>query len=182
MNPIRRLLTGHALVSGLAATALLLALPVAQAQWKWRDASGRIQLSDMPPPAGTPDKDILQRPAGARVATPPAAAGGPPAPGKANAPAAGPATAKPVKAGETELDRKRKAAEQEDAAKAKAEEQRQAGQRQENCRRAQGAVAALEGGQRVTRVNARGEREFLDDGQRADELRRAREVVASDCR
>lgn len=34
----------------------------AQAQWKWRDAKGNVQYSDMPPPAGVADKDILQRP------------------------------------------------------------------------------------------------------------------------
>ena len=44
-----------ALVGGLAA------LP-AQAQWKWRDKSGQTQYSDLAPPAGTPEADILQRP------------------------------------------------------------------------------------------------------------------------
>ena len=48
---------------------LLLILPLlalAQTQWKWRDAQGRVQYSDRPPPAGTADKDILARPPGAQ--------------------------------------------------------------------------------------------------------------------
>ena len=48
----------------LAALLLCVALP-AQAQWKWKDANGKVQYSDLPPPAGTPEKDILQRPASA---------------------------------------------------------------------------------------------------------------------
>ena len=42
--------------------------PVA-AQWKWRDAGGRIQYSDRPPFASVPDRDILQRPATGSAAT-----------------------------------------------------------------------------------------------------------------
>ncbi|WP_163435527.1 DUF4124 domain-containing protein, partial [Escherichia coli] len=40
----------------------LLLAASAQAQWKWRDAKGNVQYSDMPPPPGTPEKDILLRP------------------------------------------------------------------------------------------------------------------------
>ena len=32
------------------------------AQWKWRDKAGVVQYSDLPPPNGTADKDVLQRP------------------------------------------------------------------------------------------------------------------------
>jgi hypothetical protein len=34
----------------------------------------------------------------------------------------------------------------------------------------------------MARVNDKGEREVLDDKARADEMRRARDVIASDCR
>ena len=48
-----------ALLAVLAAS--LIALP-AEAQWKWRDKGGHVQYSDLPPPPGTPDGDILARP------------------------------------------------------------------------------------------------------------------------
>ncbi|MGZ5241119.1 MAG: DUF4124 domain-containing protein, partial [Caldimonas sp.] len=48
-------------MAGVAAVLLLAALP-AEAQWKWRDKGGRVQYSDLPPPVGTPDQDILARP------------------------------------------------------------------------------------------------------------------------
>jgi hypothetical protein len=40
----------------------------------------------------------------------------------------------------------------------------------------------LESGQRIARVNAQGEREVLDDKGRAEEMQRARQVMASDCK
>src|ERR1017187_325860 len=58
----------RSVVTGALAALALLALP-AQAQWKWRDAAGHVQYSDLPPPSGTPDKDILSRPAVQRRAT-----------------------------------------------------------------------------------------------------------------
>lgn len=167
--------------------ALLIALPV-QAQWKWRDAAGRLHASDLPPPSQVPDKDILQRPGPPKsllpraVAAPASAASGPgtsapPTPGVGNAPGA--------QAGGTldqEVERRRKAEEQERAAKARADEDRRNAQKADNCERARAAAASLESGQRITRTNARGEREVLDDPQRSAELRRAREVMSSECR
>ena len=81
-----------------------------------------------------------------------------------------------------ELEARKRATELEQAAKAKAEHERLATQRADNCRRARGHLAALESGQRMARVNDKGEREVLDDRGRADEARLARDVVASDCR
>jgi type IV secretory pathway VirB10-like protein len=154
----------------LATLALLLALP-AHAQWRWRDASGRVTASDIPPPREIPDKDILQRPGAARPPLPSAPA--------AAAASAAPAPAPPV---DKELEARKKAADQQQQARAKADEQRLAAVRAENCTRARSHLANLESGQRLARVNDKGEREFLDDKTRADEARRAREIIASDCR
>jgi hypothetical protein len=55
-------------------------------------------------------------------------------------------------------------------------------QRAENCQRARTQVATLESGQRMARVNAKGEREVLDDKARAEELAQARDAAASNCR
>ena len=148
--------------------AVTFALP-AQAQWKWRK-NGQIQYSDTPPPAGTPDQDILQRPNApqARVVNPPASA----------ASAAAPA----VPRVEPELEAKRKKTEQDEAAKKKAEEDKHAAARAENCTRAKSYLRTLDDGIRIARTNDKGEREIMDDKQRADETRRTREIVASDCK
>lgn len=156
----------------------LLAADGAQAQWTWRDAQGRLTASDRPPPKEVADKDILSRPATtlrrAPVATTAAAS--------AASGAAASAPAQPASPLEAEVEARRRAAEQQAAAKARADDERLAAQRAENCRRARAHASALESGQRMARSNERGEREVLDDKGRADELRLAREVIASDCR
>lgn len=159
---------------------LMLSSPAA-AQWKWRDAQGRVQYSDRPPPTTVPDRDILARPAAARtpgtgiVSSPSVTGASGPVSGSTASAVPAPAAASAPTAGET----RRRA--QEDATR-RADEERQARQRADNCARARDYARTVESGQRLTRTNERGEREFLDDGQRAAELRRAREVIASDCR
>lgn len=152
--------------------ALVFSLP-AHAQWKWRDASGRINISDLPPPNSVPEKDILARPQAQvrRNITPPVAASA----------ASAAASAAPT-ALEREVQARKRQAEQEEAARVKAEEERIAAIKAQNCRNARNQIAALESGQRIARVNDKGEREVLDDKGRADEMRRAREIAGSDCR
>jgi len=148
----------------------VIALPAA-AQWKWRDKGGQIQYSDLPPPPGISDQDILQRPGTAQrraAVAPPVAASA------ASAPAA--------KMIEPELEAKRRKAEQEQAAKTKAEEDKVAAQRADNCARAKAYLRQLDDGLRISRVNDKGEREVLDDKQRAGETQRARDIIASDCK
>ena len=153
---------------------LVLAMPAANAQWKWRDKSGQVNASDRPPPLEVPEKDIIARPA-------PEVRNVFPVAGAASA-ASGAAATPRAPGGEAQLEARRRAAEQEQAAKTKAEEERVKAQRADNCRRARGHLAALEGGQRIARVNEKGEREVLDDRGIADETRQARAVISSDCR
>jgi hypothetical protein len=169
-RPLRR---SRALV--LTALTFVLLAPLAQAQqWMWRDKDGRVTASDRPPPRDIAEKDILQRPVpeSRRVATVAPAASA--APGVA-APAA-------TTALEREVQARKKAAEAEQAAKSKADEERNAARKAENCRNARSNLATLESGVRIARTNDKGEREFLEDAARNEEMRRAREVIASDCR
>lgn len=145
-------------------------LPAA-AQWKWKDASGRITVSDLPPPRDVPPQNILQRPELRQAAPTPAAS----AASSAAAPTPQPAV-------DRELQARRDAAAREQGAREKAEAARLAEQRAQNCRNARTHLAALDSGQRIARFNDKGEREILDDAQRAAEAQRAREVIASDCR
>lgn len=154
------------------------------AQWKWKDKTGHVQYSDLPPPPSVSEAEILQRPnSSSSTRRPPAFA-----PNSAQAAAAAmvasaaAAASGPAKAVEPELEAKRRKAEQEEAAKRKVEEDKQAAARAENCQRAKAQLRALDDGMRMARVNAKGEREVLDDKARAEESKRAREVVTSDCK
>lgn len=151
--------------------ALLTALP-AQAQWKWRDQTGRVQYSDLPPPSGVPEKDILQRPATTlRMAPAPK-----PAASAASSPALTPARIEP------ELEAKRRKAEEEEAAKKKQQDTQLAARRAENCSQAKAYLRTIEDGMRLGRTNSQGEREVLDDKGRAEEAKRTRAVIAADCK
>lgn len=157
----------------------MLALP-AHGQWKWRDKAGQTQYSDLPPPPGIPEQDILGRP---RAAQRGAVAASPlPAPSAASGPAQSASNALAPKVAEAELESKLKKAEQEQAAKLKAEQVRVAAAKAENCQRAQGQMRSLDSGIRLARVNEKGEREILDDSQRAAEVKRTQNVIASDCK
>jgi hypothetical protein len=163
-------------VLGTLITALLCAgMATAQAaNWKYRDAQGRIVVSDLPPPAGVQDKDILERPTTVVRRAP------------AQAPAASaPANASPTAVAQNidpELEARRKKAATEQEQKQKAEQEKDAAQRAENCSRAKSHLAALGDGLRIARTNDKGEREVLDDKGRAEEMQRARQVMASDCK
>ena len=159
-----------------ALIGLSLALPAA-AQWKWRDKRGQTQYSDLPPPPGVPESDILQRPSAGAARRAPVAA--------APASAASAASAAPLsaaRASDPELEARRKKAEQEVTDKKKAEDARIAATRADNCARAKDQLRTLDSGIRIARVDAKGEREILDDAARAAEGRRMRDVIASECK
>ena len=153
-------------------TVLLAALPAA-AQWKWKDARGQVVISDVPPPREIPDRDVLQKPGlVSRRATPN------PTPAASAPPVETVAKAKV----DPELEARKKKAEQDEKDKGKAEEEKVAAQRSENCKRARAHMASLDSGIRLSRTNDKGEREILDDKQRAEEIQRTRQIISSDCR
>jgi len=155
-----------------AVLGALLAVP-AQAQWKWRDRNGQTQYSDLPPPAGIAESDILQRPTAAQRTAPAAATA---ASGAASGPSLAP------KGSDPELEAKRRKSEQDVAAKKKAEDEKVAIAKADNCLRAKAQVRTLDSGVRIARTNDKGEREFMDDAARAAETKRAQDIVASDCK
>ena len=147
----------------------------ASLQWKWRDADGRLQYSDRPPPAGVPDKNILTRPAAAiRIAA--AAKASEAAPVGASAPRLA------SKASDPELEARRRKADAEQAAQQKVEEEKIAKSRAEACQRARNYEKTLNDGIRIARTNNKGEREILDDKGRAEEQALNRETLAANCK
>lgn len=157
--------------------ALAGCLPLlASAQWQWVDQGGRKVFSDTPPPVSVPEDRILRRPGQRATAAPeqPVAAAAPVA-------AASPAVPKPSGT-DRALEEKKKQAEAAEAEKKKAEEEKLAQLQADNCRRAKAGKADYTSGMRIARVNAQGEREILDDKQRAAEVSRLEAIMARDCK
>ncbi|WP_461466765.1 DUF4124 domain-containing protein [Melaminivora sp.] len=156
----------------------------ATAQWQWIDKDGRKVFSDRPPPQEVAPEKILKQPAAratsAAAQSLPAAQ--PPAMQSSAPPAAAP---KPDKAARELEDKKAKAEAaqaQRQQAEDKARAEQQARQRADNCARARQAVSTLASGMPLAHTNAQGERGFMDETTRATELRRAQDIVASDCK
>lgn len=125
---------------------VLMLLLVASMSWaqayKWRDASGRIQYSDTPPPPGAKDVQQLRK----VPASPQPAAG---------------STSKTATDQESDF-RKRLADKQEaDLKQAKAQEEEQ--MRIRNCELAKEQRATVESGVNLVQFNEKGERIVLDD-------------------
>lgn len=158
------------LIAGLSGTCL--------AQWQWLDKDGRKVFSDRAPPPEVPEKNVLKRPNGPKPAA------------QVDDAAATPATAAapagnnlPVTNGlDKELEAKKKQAADAEAAKRKAAEEANTKARIENCARAKQAKATIDSGIRMSRTNAAGEPEIMDDAARAAESKRIQGVIASDCK
>ncbi|HEX5374511.1 MAG TPA: DUF4124 domain-containing protein [Aquabacterium sp.] len=151
-----------------------MASPAHASQWKWKDADGRVQYSDRPPPAYVADKDILKRPAAAMRAAANKAA-------LEASESAAPALKPSIKASDPELEAKKRQQEAAEAAKKKAEDDKRAKTRAEDCQRARNYQKSLNEGIRISRTNSQGEREILDDKARAAEQARARQAIEANC-
>lgn len=152
----------------LLTLTLALAAGAAQAQIKcWNDANGKRVCGDNPPPGvkGTAIRGTQS--------TGPAT----PAPG-----AKGKDAKKgPLTPAEREQEyRKSKAEAEKASAKAEAE-QKEKELKKQNCDQAQDSLRMLESGQRIARTNPSGERYYLDDAQREQEIAKGREAVKRSC-
>ncbi|MBK6612838.1 DUF4124 domain-containing protein [Ottowia sp.] len=156
MKPARALLIGWTLAASTAVTA----------QYQWIDPDGRRVFSDRPPPAEVPARNVLSQPRGASTV----------------AARAAPAPAQYPAGVDKALEEKKKQADAAEAARKKAEETKLATARADNCKRAQSAKAGLDSGVRIARTNSQGEREILDDAQRAAERQRVQQIIASNCK
>ena len=163
----------------VAALSACLALP-ALAQWQWIDNDGKRVFSDRSPPTGTPDKNILKRPGTASVpASPPAADGAATA---SSAPAAAQVAAPKVSGKDVQLEAKKKLADSEAAAKKKSEDEKVAKAKVESCESARRYLTTLDSGVRIATVNAKGEREIMEDAQRAEAKKRNQNIAQSNCK
>jgi hypothetical protein len=157
----------------------------AMAQWAWTDEQGRAIFSDRAPATSVPDKRIFKRPIPARLTPNPEPTpntGADAASAKTASPTQPAASAVQTSGLDKELAERKKKAEQAQAEQRKFEEERVDKLKADNCERARQAQKTLESGVRLSRTNAQGEREILDDTARAAESKRLQAIMATDCK
>ena len=155
-----------------------------EAQWAWKDTNGRVVYSDRPPPSDVKAASILRQPSTQAAANP----------GPSSAlpdDAAKPLDAKgadakkdpgaPKTVAEREMEFRKRQQERADGERKAADEQAKNAARTAECERARGYLKSLEDGVRITRTDASGNREFLDDAQRATEMERTRKIIQGTC-
>jgi hypothetical protein len=140
-------------------------------QYKWTDRDGKVQYGDVPP-AGT-----NATPLKAPRATPSA----PAADAAPKGAAAKDASKGPLTPAEQEAEYRKRQAEAQKGLEKDARAAQEAQTKRDNCAGAQEQLRILESGQRYARTDAKGERYFVDDEQRAAEAGRARKLVADWC-
>jgi len=79
------------------------------------------------------------------------------------------------------MDFRKRMQESAEAEKKQAEEQKNTEMRAADCERLRGYLKALQDGLRITRTDAKGNQEYLDDAQRASEISRARDNLNRGC-
>ncbi len=171
----------------LLAGAWLLAPSAFGGTWQWRDHAGHMVYSDRPPPPEVRADRIVATPNAAAPTTVPRPAapdpGARPAAPEAGTPRAGSARAAPAAAPlpdwtQRERASRKRAAEREEAERAAGE---RAASDARTCEMAREAERTLASGRPLALVNARGERETLDEAERARRLQQLREQIARAC-
>jgi len=162
----------------LVLSALSVFAAGAQAQvYKCVDASGRTTYLQSPCPSGAKSTAISQTvPPAPPPVEPAAGAGGAEKAGKA-AKASGPKTA-----AELEQDFRKRKQEQEKAREKEEQKLAETKAREENCRNSRLHVINLESGARQVRVDEKGNRNVLDEGQVEQEKANARKRVEQWCK
>lgn len=159
----------------VAAFALFGCATAAMAQYVWLNEKGVKQYSDVPPPASVPNNRILKSPGGVPRADSAAQADA----GAGNSEAEQKPAGKSIAEQNAEFEKRR--AEQAEKDKKAAEEAKKAAARKKNCALARDYNRALTSGQRISRLNAAGERVYMNDEERAQEERDNQRSLA-DCR
>ena len=146
---------------------------VASAQlYKWVDKNGRTQYGDTPPADAAKVTRLKPPPPGSAPTPAPSADAKKDAAGKD----------KGGKALTPEQAFQKRQQERADADQKAAKERAEADQKRAGCEQAQASLRQLQSGQRLSTVNAQGERVFIDDDARARQIEQAQKSVADWCK
>ena len=125
--------------------------------YQWKDESGKTVISDKPPVGAVQQQKNYG----------------------ANKPSSSPAQ---KSLADREMEFKKRQKESQEIAEKSRKEETSAAEKQENCNNARKQLQLLESGERVALRDDKGERYFLDDAQREQEIGKARKFLDSSCK
>lgn len=142
----------------LIVAALLAAAAVHAQVFEWKDESGKTHYSDMPPPGNVRELRKIE--------------------------SAPPATGSPTQktAADREMEFRKNLKESQEKTEKTSKQQAAASERNENCDNARRQQQLLESGERIALRDDKGERYYMDDAQREQEIVKARQAVQSFCK
>jgi hypothetical protein len=168
-----------ACVPTLILALLTMSLPAsAVAQYVWLDEKGGKHYSDVPPPTSIPNNRILKAPGAAHLATAKTAevSATPQSDEEASITKATVKTPKTV--AEKNADFIKRKTEQAEKEKKAADEAKRLADKAKSCERTREYQRVLDSGQRIAQTDKYGERAIMNDEQRAQELREAKQMLA----
>lgn len=142
----------------LTVSALLVATAASAQIYQWKDENGKTMISDKPPIGNVRQQKKIE----------------------SAAPAANAALEKTAADKDLEF-RKRQKEAQDNSEKAR-KEQTASADKKENCDNARRQLQVLESGERVALRDDKGERYFMEEKQREQEIAKTREMMQSSCK
>ena len=168
-------------IAGIISIAIsgLLFTSATHAQYVWIDEKGTKQFSDLPPPNSTPKNRILKTPF--RTQEPAVVSKDSSEEVASNAATQNEKLQKPVTTASKNEDYMKRKLEQEEKDKKAATEKQAASDKAKNCERARAYQQSLDSGVRISNTDKNGERSFMTDSQRAQEMADVKRAL-SDCK
>ncbi len=142
----------------LTVVALLAATTVSAQIYQWKDESGKTIISDKPPVGNVRQQKKIE-------------------------PDASPTSTSPQKTtSDRDLEFRRRQKESQESAEKAKKEQTASADKQQNCDSVRRNLQALESGERIALRDDKGERYFMEDTQREQEIEKSRQAVQSNCK
>lgn len=165
-----------ALIFAAAAVLTAVVMPAHAQTYRWKDASGKIVISDKPPPASIKDTRSIG------VRQPSVVVGKSEEPAADKSADAAKAADAPKTMAEKEAEFKKRQQEARDKASKEAQQTAVERDRREACETAKRNLNVLDSNQPVTQYDDKGERQYLEGNQRQQERERTFRIMQEACK
>ncbi len=142
----------------LTVAALLAATTVSAQIYQWKDENGKTIISDKAPVGNVRQQKKIESGAPTTSASP------------------------QKTAADKDLEFRKRQKEAQESSEKASKEQTASSDKKENCDKARSHLQVLESGERISLRDDKGERYFMDDKQREQEIAKTREMVQSSCK